>query len=119
MPSIFESQSNLIQCPFLEVAAAAINAAPGGYYCILACNVRVTDLSFKSTLDNDVQIYLVNPKDQTQTKQPWLKLSNFDVFYSSSQMPPQWYIPAGTLVYVKAVGAAPTTGVLRIVYFGN
>jgi hypothetical protein len=120
MPSIFEEQSKMIiHCPYAEMTSAQLAAAPGGYFTILTARIRITKLDILNALDEEVQIYLVNPADTGKTKQPWAKIGVNEGFSMESELSPQFYIPAGTQIMIAHTGAAPTSGKLKLTHWGN
>jgi hypothetical protein len=120
MPSIFfEDPSGKLKCPPLEVGFAAVSGLGVGYYTMLIAPLRITTLAFKSTLSTEIQVFLVNPEDDTSAIQPWIKLSNGDTFSTESLLPPQMYLPPRTKLLLKPTGADPISGKLTLVYWGG
>ena len=122
MPSIFIADDQGPLCPYKEMTSTDYNSLPVGeeYYGFLNCNIRCTELAFKSTLDVEVEIFLQNPADPNKTKWPWIKIDSNQTFSLQSQYPPQCFLPAHTWLWVKPVGPdLPTSGKLSLTYWGG
>ena len=119
MPSIFNEDEGRLVCIPLEVTFTQLSGLGAAYVMVLSCPVRVTNLSFKSTLSTEVQVFLENHKDSTAYKNPWIKLASNDTFELQSNMPPATYLPSGTKIWLKPVGADPASGKVSIYYWGS
>ena len=122
MPSIFyEDGSGSIKCVLKEATFTQLSGLGAGHFLLLQTNLRTTSFSIKSTCNTEIQVFLVNndPLVSNHTKQAWLKLANGDSFSSESFLPPQFYIPAGTQIWLKPVGADHASGKISLMYFGG
>lgn len=120
MPSIFENQSGkIIYHPYVEMTAAQLALAPGGYFVLVTARDRITSLNFLNQLDQEIQVFLVNKEDPTKTPQPWVKIGVNEGFTMESKLAPQFYIPGGTQIVIAHTGAAPGSGKLKLTHWGQ